>query len=164
MPLGLSLLTVLAISMWVSAKVASPIAESRIVGTWECGPTIMHGPDFDLKVTEKTTNNADHTFITTTTSVITPHGGTEATHIDEAIGTWRLNGDIVTSALSKSTFLSSSDPTFDKEMGQQIQDAQLRKKSIYQSRLLEITANRSRSITTDSMYKEAEVESVCHRI
>ena len=124
----------------------------------------MHGPNFDLTVTEITTNNADHTFVTSTESVIVPNGGAAVITKDEAYGTWHLEGNIVTTEFLKSTFLSSSDPSVGKEIGQRIQDEQLKKKSIYQSRILELSDDKSRSIPVNPMYKEAAVESSCHRI
>ena len=69
----------------------------------------------------------------------------------------------MTSTVQRVELLTSSDPSITKEIGQQAQDAQVRKKSIYQSRILEFTGHSSRSIPVNSMYKEAAVESTCER-
>ncbi|WP_234340111.1 hypothetical protein, partial [Xanthomonas citri] len=61
-------------------------------------------------------------------------------------------------------FLSSSDPTFSNELGQQIQEAQLKKKSVYKSHIPDFDGNTSRTMTVDPMYKEAAVESSCTRV
>ncbi len=140
------------------------LSDQAMLGDWDCGPTTMHGPGFDLVVTVRTTNRPDHTYTSLTTSVITPHGKSPVTNKDQAYGTWRLDGGIVTSSVQRVEFLSSSDPTFSKELGQKIQDDQLRKKSTYQSRILEFDGEVSRSIPVNSLYKEAIVESSCRRV
>jgi hypothetical protein len=124
----------------------------------------MHGPNFVMAVTTETANAPDGTYSTLTTSVVTPHGKSSITTSDRAWGTWLLEDDVVTSTVQKVEFLSSSDPSITKEIGQQAQDAQVRKKSSYQSRILEFTGRSSRSIPVNSMYKEAVVESSCARV
>ena len=124
----------------------------------------MQGPNFDLVVTTRTTNNHDHTYSSLTTSVITPHGQAAVTNKDIAYGSWRLEADVISSTVERVQFLSSSDPTFSRELGQQIQEAQLKKKSVYKSRVLDFDGNTSRSVPVDSMYKEAVVESSCRRV
>jgi len=140
------------------------LTDKSIIGTWECGPTVMHGPNFDVAVTTRTTNRPDHTYTSLTTSVITPTGQPPVTNKDQADGTWSLDGDIITSTVQRVEFQSSSDPTISKWLGQQIQDAQLKKKSVYQSRILEFDGTTSRSTPVNPMYKEAGVESSCKRV
>ncbi|WP_226467691.1 hypothetical protein [Luteimonas panaciterrae] len=140
------------------------LSDESLLGVWECGPTTMHGPNFDLVVTTRTTNNSDHTYSSLTTSVITPHGKHAITNKDLAYGSWRLEKGVVVSVVERVQFLSSSDPTFKNELGQKIQDDLLKKKSVFKSRILYFDGNISRSIPIDSMYKEAEVESTCRRV
>ena len=149
-----------------SCAVASPatLSKESLVGTWLCGPTTMHGPNFDIVVTMETTNAADNTYTSLTTSAISPHGKDPITTKDRAFGTWQLDGDVITSHVQKVEFLSSSDPSISNEFGQQVQDAQLKKKSTYHSRILEFTGDTSRSVPVNSMYKEAVVESSCERV
>ena len=139
------------------------LTSKALIGTWRCGPTVMHGPNFDISVTTETANASDGTYSTLTTSVITPHGKPSITTTDRAWGTWLLEDDVITSTVQRVEFLTSSDPSITKEIGQQAQDAQVRKKSTYQSRILEFTGHFSRSIPVNSMYKEAAVESSCER-
>lgn len=159
-----AILVMAAIVAGCSTSRESGLSDQALLGAWECGPTTMHGPNFDLKVTVQTTNRPDHTYASLTTSVITPHGKSPVTNKDQAHGTWRLDGDIITSTVQQVEFLSSSDPTFSKELGQKVQDDQLRKKSTYQSRILEFNGDVSRSIPVNSLYKGAVVESSCRRI
>ena len=146
------------------AATGAPLSDQSLIGTWECGPTTMHGPNFDLVVTTRTTNNPDHSYSSLTTSVITSHGQAPITNKDIAYGLWRLEGDVITSVVEKVQFLSSSDPSLSNEQGQLIQEAQLKKKSVYKSRILDFNGNTSRSVPVDSMYKEAAVESSCRRV
>ncbi|MGE8281128.1 MAG: hypothetical protein ACN6O2_11890 [Stenotrophomonas sp.] len=146
------------------ATVHAPLSDESITGAWECGPTTMHGPDFDVVVTTRNTNNADHTYSSLSTSIITPHGQVAVTNQAIDHGTWRLETDVITFTVERVQFLSSSDPTFSNTLGQQIEDAQLKKKSVYRYRMLHFDGNTSRSVPVDPMYKEAEVESSCRRI
>ena len=147
-----------------TATTKTSITDESLIGTWECSPTTMHDPNFDLVVTTRTTNNSDHTYTELTTSVITPHGKPSITNRDQANGTWRLDGDVTTSTVLRVEFISSSDPTISKELGQQIQESQLKKKSVYQSKILAFDGATSRSVPLNSMYKEAAVESSCKRV
>jgi len=135
-----------------------------LVGTWECGPTVMQGPDFDLTVNSRITRNADHTYSDVTTSIIQPRGKTAITTQDQSSGTWQLDADIVTSRVDRVEFLSSSDPGFTRQQGQASLEAELKKKSVFRSRLLYLDANSSRSKPIGSLYKAAEVESSCRRM
>lgn len=161
----LKLLFLASLALAGCATTGEPALTSQaLVGNWRCGPTVMHGPHFDIAVTTETSNAADGTYSTLTTSVITPHGKPSITTTDRAWGTWQLDDGVISSTVQRVEFLSSSDPSITKEIGQQAQDAQVRKKSSYQSRILEFTGRSSRSIPVDSMYKEAVVESSCERV
>ncbi len=140
------------------------LTEADLVGTWRCGPTAMQGPGFTVTVTDVTTKLPDGTYTANTSTVIAPPGKPSITLQDRSNGTWKLAGDIVTSHVTGVEFLSASDSSVTKEAGQKAQDDQLAKKSVYESRILEFTGNRSRSIPVNSMYKEAAVESTCERI
>ncbi len=84
-------LIILTVVLFASCATArASLSEKSLNGTWECGPTIMQGPNFELVVTTRTTNNADHTYSNLTMSVITPHGGAAVTNKDIAYGSWHL--------------------------------------------------------------------------
>lgn len=156
----------LALAASPAALAAEPLvlSDELIVGTWECGPTTMRGANFDLVVSTRTVNLADHTSTTVTTSVVTPHGARPVTSVDEIVASWRVEGDILTTEVKSARFVTSSDITVSQEEGQRLLDAQMAKKSVYQSRVLSIDAESMRSIPHNSMFKEAAVESVCKRV
>jgi len=83
---------------------------------------------------------------------------------DQSRGTWQLEGNVLISAVQEVKFISSSDPTLSKAEGQALEDTQLRKKSVYKSRILQIGKNASRSMPVESIYKEAVVETSCKRV
>lgn len=147
-----------------AGALAGEVTEQALLGTWECGPTTMHGPGFKVEVTTRITKRADHTYSDTNTSVLIPDTGVVMTNRDTSHGTWRLDGDIVTSEVLEVRFLSSSNLDLSREEGQRILDELVSKKSVYRSRILALDANTSRSIPVGSMYKEAEVESTCRRL
>ena len=153
-----------AMLMGSSAAASSSLALSDLVGTWRCGPTVMQGPGFTVTTTDETNRLADGTYTSHTTTVIAAPGKPAFTLQDRSNGTWELKGDVVTIHVIRAEFLSASDPSITKEAGQKAQDDQLAKKSVYESRILEITGGRTRSIPVNSMYKEAAVESSCERI
>jgi len=64
----------------------------------------------------------------------------------------------------ESKFISASDPTISSEVGQKIQDEQLREKFIYKSQILEIDQESMRFIAVDTDHAEAVVETNCRRI
>jgi hypothetical protein len=154
------LLAGLTLSMAACANLPS---QENLVGTWKCGPTEMEGPGFTVTVSETSTNNPDGTFTTDTTTIISAPDKAPLTLLNRANGTWELADDILRTHFDRVDFISASDPSVSHEAGQKAQDDQLRKKSIYESRILGIERNRYRSIPVNSMYKEAVVESSCER-
>ena len=155
----------IAAMLVTSSAAASPsMTESDLVGSWRCGPTVMQGPGFTVTVTDETTKLRDGTYTAYTTTVIAAPGEAPITLQDRSNGTWELKGDVIRTHVIRSEFLSASDPSITKEAGQKAQDDQLAKKSVYETRILELTSTRSRSIPINSMYKEAAVESRCERI
>jgi hypothetical protein len=134
-----------------------------LIGKWECGPISMHGPTFDVVESSTTVNRADHTFYSSSRSIITAPGKAPISIADQSRGTWRLDDHVVVRAVQELKFVSSSDPTLGKAQGQAIEDAQLHKKSVYKSRILQIDNRSARSIPVESTYKEAVVESTCKR-
>lgn len=143
---------------------AATLSNETLVGTWECGPTTMRGPNFDVAVTSRTTYDVDYNFSSHTTSVITPDGQPAITNQDVAHGTWRMEGHVITSKVERVRFLSSSDPGIIIALGQQIQDDQLKTKSVYKSRVIAFDGTTSRSIPVDALHKEAVVETSCRRL
>jgi hypothetical protein len=158
------LLTACALLSSCATTNQAALTSQSLVGTWRCAPVTMHGPNFDLVATSEITNGADNTYTELTTSVFTPHGKAPITSTDRSFGTWRLDGDVITTDVREAEFLSSSDPSISIERGQKALEAQLNKKSTYQSRVLEFTGNTLRRIPVNSMYKEAVVESSCERV
>ena len=147
-----------------AAAASQPIAQSDLLGAWRCGPTVMQGPGFTLTVMDETKKLPDGTYTAHTTTVVSAPGKAPITLKDRSNGTWELKGDVVRTHVLRAEFLFASDSSFTKEAGQKAQDDQLAKKSVYESRILELTGTRSRSIPINSMYKEAAVESRCERI
>ena len=147
-----------------AAAFALPLSPSDLVGAWRCGPTVMQGPGFTIAVTDETTKLADGTYTAHTSTVISAPDTPNITLQDRSSGTWELVGDVVKSRVIRAEFLSASDPSITNEAGQKAQDDQLAKKAVYETRILEISGTRSRSIPVNSMYKEAAVESACERI
>ncbi|WP_269792090.1 hypothetical protein [Stenotrophomonas sp. Iso1] len=132
-----------------------------LLGTWECGPTSMHGPGFDLDVLIKTTNHPDGTYTSSSTSIIKPHGKSAVTNLDESKGTWVLQGDLLTTVVESARFISSTDPTFSRNEGQLLLEDELHKKRTYEARLLELKDGHSRTVPVGSLYPEAVTESSC---
>lgn len=139
------------------------LSKDSLVGAWECGPTTMHGPDFDVVATTHTIYGGDSAFTEITTTVITPRDKYPMTTEYEVHGTWRLDADVITTNVTYGRFLSSTDPSVGVEHGQQALDEQLKKKSTTQTRVLAFAGTTFRSIPVNAMYKEAVVESPCKR-
>lgn len=158
------LLVAVLVAGWATVAGARNDAGAALVGSWECGPTVMHGPDVDVTVITRITKNADHTYSDQTTSVIQQQGKAAITHQDTSHGTWQLDADIITTHVERVEFLSSSDPTLTRQQGQANLEAQLKKKSVYRSRLLYLDATSSRAVPVGSLYKAAEVETSCRRV
>ena len=93
------------------------LSDESLVGTWQCGPVLMHGPGFHVSGSTETVNNADHRYTSTTTSGITAPGKKPVTAKDLSFGTWRLDGDIVTTHVEQVRFLFFSGPALSNELG-----------------------------------------------
>lgn len=152
------------ISLNCGASQPQEIIEGDLLGTWECGPTVIRGPNFELVMRSTTTRRTDHTFTTVTTLLTKPDGKTDFTTEDSSRGKWWLDGDVVAHDYEHTEFLSSSDPSIDKEFGQKVVDAQLKKKRLYQSRILFLDKTSLRMTPLNSMYEEAVVETRCKRV
>ena len=96
-----------------------------------------------------TTYGADRRFSTLTRSVISRSGRAPVTTQDRAEGTWALTGDVLRTTVRRATFLSSSDPAITLRAGQQLQDAQLRTRSVFETRLRRLDAQRWRASPVD---------------
>ncbi|WP_133477930.1 hypothetical protein [Cognatilysobacter segetis] len=118
----------------------APIDATSVVGRWRCGPTTLHGSGFDVAVSTDSTYQADRRFQTVTRSVITRPGHAPVTTQDRAEGTWSLTGDVLRTTVQRVTFLSSSDPGISVGEGQRLQDAQLKRRAVYETRLQRIDA------------------------
>lgn len=79
-------------------------------------------------------------------------------------GTWRLEGAILTWAYQESKFVSSSNPAITPEIGQKVEDEEMRKKSVFKSKILEVTPDSLRRISVESAHPEAVVEVKCRRV
>lgn len=116
-----------------------------------------------MNVTSVTKFEADRTFVTMVTNVIKPIDRSAVTIVSSARGTWRLDGSTLISDYQESKFISSSDPTISAERGQQVEDDEMRKKSVFKSKILEVSRESMHRIPVDSAYPEAVVESRCRR-
>lgn len=159
-------LAIAALLVVSASGAAAPLTlkPSDLVGAWRCGPTAMQGPGFTITVTDENTRLQDGNFTEHTTTVISAPNKVPLTLQHRSSGTWELNGDVVQIHVQRSEFLSASDPSVSKEQGQKAQDEQLAKKSVYESRILELNGDRLRTTPVNPMYKEAAVESSCQRI
>ena len=142
----------------------SAVTPESLVGTWECGPTTMKGPEFVSNVTSVGIFAADRTFVGMTTNVIKPSGRSAITVVNSSRGNWRLEGTTLFWIYQESKFISASDPNITAEMGQKVEDDEMRKKSIFKSEILEISRESMRRIPVDSAYAAAVVETRCKRI
>ena len=163
MLLKLALLSAIASGTGTEKPGHLVVTQDSIVGAWECGPTTMKGPQFEMTVVIVTKYTANGTFESITTSVITPSGKPAISLVDSARGSWKLDGAVLSSAFKDSKFISASDPSISQEFGQKIQDDQLRKKSVYKAEILEIGQASMRVIPVESEYAEAVVASTCKR-
>jgi hypothetical protein len=77
--------------------------------------------------------------------VITRAGHPPVTTQDRAEGTWSLAGDVLRTTVQRATFLSSSDPAISVSDGQKLQDAQLRARSTFETRLVRVDARHWRA-------------------
>lgn len=150
-------------AMSVAVAAPLPVSPAALTGTWECGPTVMKGPQFVMSVVSVTTRAADGTFVSKSTSIITPDDQSPKTLIDASRGTWKLEGTTLVSTFLESRFVPSEDKSVPTEIGQKILDDELRKKSVFKSKVLDVTSKAMRSIPVDSAYPEAVVESTCRR-
>jgi hypothetical protein len=141
-----------------------PISQKSLIGTWECGPTIMKGPHAVMSVVSITTFADDNSFVGKSSNVIAPPGSSAFTVTNSARGTWQLEGTALTWVYLESKFISSSDPRISVESGQKVEDDEMRKKSVFKSKILEITHDTLRRIPIDSAHPEAVVEAKCKRI
>ena len=139
------------------------VSPESLAGTWECGPTTMKGPEFTMDVTSVTNFAADRTFVSKTTNVIKPGSRSAIVVVSSSNGTWRLEGTTLIWVYQESKFVSSSDPIISTEMGQKIEDDEMRKKSVFKSKILEITQEFMRRIPVDSAHPAAVVEAKCKR-
>ncbi|NHZ35060.1 hypothetical protein [Massilia rubra] len=150
----------------VSPAAAAPVAlsETSLTGTWECGPTAMKAPSAVITVVSVIKRAADLTFTSLATTVITSSDRPTLTFVASDAGAWRLDGNTLVSDYHASTFISASDPRISTAAGQQVLDAEQRKKSTFKSTILEIGPSAMRSIPLDPTYPEAMVEVTCRRI
>ena len=137
--------SLLAIALLSGCATPAGLAPSSIVGRWRCGPTVLHGSDFDVTVSTDTDYRADARFETLTRSVITRAGHAAVTTQDRAQGTWLLAGDVLRTTVERAQFISSSDPAISLAAGQALQDAQLRARSVFEARLQRIDDHHWRS-------------------
>lgn len=121
----------------------------------------MQGPGFTVTTSEKITRLETGTYVAHATTVIAVPGRPPLTVQDRSNGTWGFADGIIKTSVLQVEFVSASDPSVTKEKGQKAQDDQLKKKSIYESRVLNFTKNHYRTIPVNSTYKEAEVEISC---
>jgi hypothetical protein len=140
-------LTVLALLSGCAAS--SALSPTSVAGRWRCGPTVLHGTGFDVTVSTDTRYGPDARFETVTRSVITRAGRAPVTTQDRAEGTWALAGDVLRTTVQRARFLSSSDPSVSVADGQRLQDAQLRTRSVFETRLQRVDARNWRTSPVD---------------
>jgi hypothetical protein len=145
----------LAVALLAGCATTTQIAPASIVGRWRCGPTTLHGSGFDVAVSTDTRYGKDMRFDTLTRSVISRAGHAPITTQDRAEGTWALAGDVLRTTVQRTRFLSSSDPSISVSAGQQLQDAQLRTRSVFETRLQRIDDRHWRASPVDGSGADA---------
>jgi len=141
----------------------SAVVTNDLVGKWRCGPTVMRGPNVIVTASEEIIRADDGSFVSHGTSMIEVPGKPPLTIQDKSDGSWELTGEVLKTHIQHLEFLSSSEVSITKEMGQKVEDDQLAKKSIYENRVLEHTGMRYRVFPVNPMHKEAAVETSCER-
>ena len=128
------------LALLTACATTAPIDAASVAGRWRCGPTVLHGTGFDVTVSTDTTYRSDARFETLTRSVIARAGHAPVTTQDRAEGTWSLAGDVLRTTVQRVKFIASSDPAITVAAGQKLQDAQLRQRSVFETRLRRIDA------------------------
>ena len=163
----LAMCIVLNAALCAASAAPVEVTEKLLTGIWECGPTAMQGPPGGpaslITVVSMTDRAPDLTFSSLTTTVILYSDRRSLTFIAADKGSWRLEGTTLLSEYKESTFVSASDPRISREAGQQVLDAELRKKSVFKSAILDIGPTALRSIPVDSAHAGAVVEATCRR-
>lgn len=126
------------LALLTGCATTASVDAASVTGHWRCGPTVLHGTGFDVTVSTDTTYRSDARFETLTRSVIARTGRAPVTTQDRAEGTWSLSGDVLRTTVQRVTFISSSDPAISVATGQKLQDAQLRQRSVFETRLRRI--------------------------
>jgi len=140
------------------------VGPSDLVGHWRCGPVVMRGPGLTVTASEEIAREEAGNYVSYGTTLVEAQGRAPVTLKDRSSGTWKLEDGILNIQVLRAEILSTSDPDVTMESAQRAQDAQLKKKSIYQDRIFEYTRVRYRTIPVNAMYKQAEVEQSCERI
>ena len=138
-----------ALCLLGACATTAPIDATSVAGRWRCGPTTLHGSGFDVAVSTDSTYRPDRRFDTVTRSVITRAGAAPVTTQDRAEGTWSLTGDVLRTTVQRVTFLSSSDPKISLREGQRLQEAQLKRRAVFETRLERIDATHWRTAPVD---------------
>ncbi len=158
-----SLLLLLATTSACASATPALSKPSDLLGTWRCGPVVMQGSGFTVTYSEQITWEGGGTYVSYGATVMATPNKVPVTLTDRSNGTWKLEDGIIETHVLRSQFLSASDPAVTREAGQKAHDDQIKKKSVYQNRILEHTADRYRTFPVNAMYKEAEVELSCDR-
>lgn len=153
----------LLLSIHASQACAGTIKKQLVVGTWECGPTVMKGPEVTVTASYVVERKADMTFMHTGTSRVEPKGREAFTFDATYRGTWKLAGDVLTWTYTESKFVGSSLPHVTPEIGQKIIDDEQQKQPISSSRVLRVDARSISTISVKPLYPAAAVASHCTR-
>ncbi|QYF95319.1 hypothetical protein KY495_09280 [Massilia sp. PAMC28688] len=153
----------LLLSISASQASAGTVTKQLIVGTWECGPTVMKGPDVTVTASYVLERKPDMTFMHTGTSRVEPKGREAFTFDATYRGTWKLAGDVLTWTYTESKFVGSSLPQVTPEIGQKIIDDEHRKQPISSSRVIRVDARSISTIPVKPLYAAAAVASHCKR-
>lgn len=153
------LLAVFVVSATCSAGNVSAVA---LLGEWNCNPYNLVGEGFNLTATESSTYRIDGTYLATTALTIRLASKKTVRTRAKSFGNWTLIDDVIRIQYKRMYFLSSDDPTYTVQMGQEDADAQQKKKSWSKAKILEL-GDKLVTATVESMYKEAEVVVTCVR-
>ena len=132
-------------------------------GGWVCGPYSMSGPSFKMTVTSNVTYGSDGSYEAESEYVVDIGSAVPITTRNRAIGSWEVDGDVITTRIAKVRFLESSDPSYTIQDGQSDLESQLELKNWSRSRVTSSSRRMLSTVPVNPMYTGANVEVSCKK-
>lgn len=134
-----------------------------IRGKWKCGPAIMKGPNLTVTVNWTAEYLANNTYIELTNSQIDPTDRPSFSTVNRSEGRWNVKGDVLETQSTKEQFISATDPSISKALGQKVMEDQVIAKPISLSRILKLNSKELHTFPINAKHKEAEITTYCIR-